>query len=694
MTTADDQSSPATPPIPTNAWPTGPEAALPADLPAEAGRFRVLSFHARGGLGEVLIATDGELPRRVALKRIQPQLANDPARRARFAREAEITGRLEHPGIVPIYGRVDGPDGEPFYAMRFIAGESLRDAIARTHALPSGPDRERQVRQLLVRFVAVCNAVAYAHSQRIVHRDLKPANVMLGSFGETYVVDWGLAKVIDDSDVSWNGIRTDVEQTATGVAAGTPAYMPPEQMRGDHASVGPISDVYALGATLHHLLTGRPPRGPGLVDSGVTPALAAVCRKATASDPADRYASVTDLRADVERWLGDEPVGVYRDPWSEQLRRWARRHRALVGTVVAAASVSLVGLAIGFAVVRRHNVALTELHGSVREALDRATTAITGDLAEPRQLTREQIQQLDLVLPYYRRFAAAQGLSDTMRAGDQMRIGMILYRKHSYIESAEAFRQAAQLFAGIRDDEAERSVGVSLNNRGNALADAKDSPGAETAYREALAVRERLFAAAPDSAFAARDLGSTCYNLAKLLRDDDKPAGALPFYDRAIHVLAPIAPGDERSRLYLQMSYEGRAVARHNAGRYADAATDWASALTLARRPAQRSWLLSHRAEALSSANADAAAVADAESALRAGSLPPNRVYAMALVYAKASSLSKDYADRAVGLARRAIAAGSDGHTGLIVDSEWDALRQLPAFVDLLWDAADGGPTR
>jgi serine/threonine-protein kinase len=167
--------------------------------PTSAGvRFRILRPHAQGGLGQVLVALDEELHREVALKEIKDRHANHAESRDRFVREAEITGGLEHPGIVPVYGLGHYPDGRPFYAMRFIQGESLQEAIRRFHAADrpdrDGTERALELRQLLGRFVDVCHAIAYAHSRGVIHRDLKPANVMLGQFGETLVVDWGLAK--------------------------------------------------------------------------------------------------------------------------------------------------------------------------------------------------------------------------------------------------------------------------------------------------------------------------------------------------------------------------------------------------------------------------------------------------------------------------------------------------------------------
>jgi tRNA A-37 threonylcarbamoyl transferase component Bud32 len=169
-------------------------------------RYQRLRQHARGGLGEVFIALDQSLHREVAIKEIKERYADDPASRNRFVLEAEITGRLEHPGIVPVYDLGHHADGRPFYAMRFVRGQTLKDAILAFHAadVPGREPGERTLafRQLLRRFVDACNAVAYAHSRGVIHRDLKPANILLGPYGETLVVDWGLAKPVGRQHLS------------------------------------------------------------------------------------------------------------------------------------------------------------------------------------------------------------------------------------------------------------------------------------------------------------------------------------------------------------------------------------------------------------------------------------------------------------------------------------------------------------
>jgi WD40 repeat protein/serine/threonine protein kinase len=352
--------------------------------PTSAGlRFRVLRPHAKGGLGQVSVALDEELRREVALKEIQDRHADHPESRSRFVREAEITGGLEHPGIVPVYGLGAYPDGRPFYAMRFIKGDSLQEAIARFHKAEGGSyDSHEQtlaLRQLLGRFIDVCDAIAYAHSRGVLHRDLKPGNVMLGPYGETLVVDWGLAKpmgvrVTDvDEKNAERTLRPALSDSATptqaGAAHGTPAFMPPEQAAGRLDELGPASDVYSLGATLYCLLTGKPPfEGGGVgellrrVQAGDFPrprevrrdvpaALEAICLKAMALKPQDRYAGPRALAADVERWLSDEPVSAYREPWAARSRRWMHRHRTLVSTAVGAVVIALLSATVGLVIV-------------------------------------------------------------------------------------------------------------------------------------------------------------------------------------------------------------------------------------------------------------------------------------------------------------------------------------------------------
>jgi eukaryotic-like serine/threonine-protein kinase len=196
---------------------------------SDGQRFRVLRPHAKGGLGAVFVALDVELHREVALKQILDRHADDPISRQRFLLEAEVTGGLEHPGIVPVYGLGTYDGGRPYYAMRFIRSDSLKEAIDTFHANESSKcdhgQRSLELRKLLRRFIDVCNAIDYAHSRGVLHRDIKPANIIVGKHGETLVVDWGLAKATGKSDPS-GGERTLVPNSASGGSKTLPGSAP------------------------------------------------------------------------------------------------------------------------------------------------------------------------------------------------------------------------------------------------------------------------------------------------------------------------------------------------------------------------------------------------------------------------------------------------------------------------------------
>lgn len=327
------------------------------DLTSPQVRFRSLHWHADGGMGEVYIAADEELHREVAVKRLKQKYADNSDVRARFVLEAEVTGRLEHPGIVPVYGLGRGEDGRPFYAMRFIRGESLRVAIGRYHGEGTSHNDDAQraleFRRLLGSFVDVCYATAYAHSRGVLHRDLKPSNIMLGKYGETLLVDWGLAKVIGRRETSETPSENTLDPTAPsgelthmGSHVGTPAYMCPEQAAGAEEASSFAADIYSLGATLYTLLTGKaafqgteaaqvlrdvqqgifPP--PRAINRLVPRALEAVCLKAMAHCPNQRYNSARELAEEVERWLADEPVSAYIETPKQWLLRLVRRRGA------------------------------------------------------------------------------------------------------------------------------------------------------------------------------------------------------------------------------------------------------------------------------------------------------------------------------------------------------------------------------
>ena len=277
------------------------EAASAPDLTGT--RYRLVGEIGRGGMSTVFLADDETLGRRVAIKVLDvPDGTGDLA--ARLRREARVLARLEHPGIAPVHDVGSLPDGRVFYAMRFVEGTRL-DAFA-----ASGASRSDRLRL----FARVVEAVAFAHDRGILHRDLKPENVMVGPFGEVLVMDWGLARALDDPP--------DPE----GAVLGTPGYMAPEQARGENVGVDARADVFALGAILEHLLapTGDLPRP-----------LRAIVARARAPVPGDRYASAVELGADLERFSDGRPVEAYPEGPLRRAARLYSRHRVAFWLIVA-----------------------------------------------------------------------------------------------------------------------------------------------------------------------------------------------------------------------------------------------------------------------------------------------------------------------------------------------------------------------
>jgi PAS domain S-box-containing protein len=293
-------------------------------------RYALNSLHATGGIGRVWLARDAQMGRDVALKELLPEQADNAVLRARFLREAQITGQLEHPGIVPVYELARRPDtGQPFYTMRFVKGRTLSEAAREFHQKrASGQGDSLEFSSLLTAFVVVCKTVAYAHSRGVIHRDLKGQNVVIGDFGEVVVLDWGLAKLVDRTDeevqrpaVSMGHHESgNPDLTMQGDTLGTPSYMAPEQAAGRLDLIDRCTDVYGLGAMLYHLLTGQAPfRGansaevlrkveseeptpPQQLWAEVPLTLQAACLRALAKQPSARFASAGELAHEVEQW--------------------------------------------------------------------------------------------------------------------------------------------------------------------------------------------------------------------------------------------------------------------------------------------------------------------------------------------------------------------------------------------------------
>ncbi len=305
-------------------------------------RYQLGSEIGRGGMGRVVEAVDTKLGRTVALKEVLPRTGEAVERR--FLREIRVTARLEHPSIVPVYDSGVNAEGRPFYVMRRVTGRPLDELIKRARGLD-----ERLT--LLPAVLRAIDAIAHAHRRGVIHRDLKPANILVGELGESIVIDWGLAKVIGETDPDEPDSLSELKagdslQTQFGAVFGTPGFMPPEQARGELQGFG--GDVYALGATLYQLLAGTPPHhGASVTDvmdktvsTNVTPLralapgapveLAAIVDKALAFEAAQRYQDASELAADVRRFEAGQLVAAHHYTSRQRLRRFVRRYRSLL----------------------------------------------------------------------------------------------------------------------------------------------------------------------------------------------------------------------------------------------------------------------------------------------------------------------------------------------------------------------------
>jgi eukaryotic-like serine/threonine-protein kinase len=577
---------------------------------SEDSRYEVIEVLDEGGLGKILIAHDHQLSRKVAFKQIKEQFAVNDVSQRRFVFEAAITGQLEHPGIVPVYSLGRDQNNSPYYAMRLIEGESFHKVIQRFHRLTkdgiSSTDnvsidskhRRLEFRQLLKRFLDLCEAVDFAHSRGVIHRDLKPANIMIGAFGETFVVDWGLARHFDDTSAPMNDNNSTVDnspgQTRQGTIVGTPAYMSPDQARGEVTSLGATSDIFSLGSILFNVMTGKKPfehsdsrstiqavaqgefSEPIEIRSDIPKPLNAICIKAMQFEPADRYQSAGALAQDIERWLADEPVEAWKEPLLNRAGRWVRNHRTLVTTAVAFLFVSTIALAVIGIMQQESNRKLFAANEKEKEATQRAVDANKKLIAanekekEATRLANEQFElaeqrfqlALDAVGQYHnevsRDFLLGQAEFNKLRAN------LLSAPREFYRKLTESLQQDSQ----ISSDQQVALIDAYLQM--GSLADKmNESSDAMQAYKNALANCEKLLQSNENSDDMLRTKGRILSWIAAVHREIGEYEQSKEHYNQALEILEQVLTNDpnnrqSRERLSTARSQLGTVLATQN----------------------------------------------------------------------------------------------------------------------------------
>jgi serine/threonine-protein kinase len=597
--------------------------------PARRDRYTLTTLHAKGGIGQVWRAHDAQLGRDIALKELRPERARDARLQRYFVAEAQVTGQLEHPGIIPVYELAQpGNEGSPFYTMRFVEGRTFTAAIRANHdKRQTGAAGPLDFRGLVDAFVKVCQTLAYAHARGVIHRDLKGSNIVLGDFGEVIVLDWGFAKVLGQPEPERPSppvvvaARDAADRTESGDVIGTPAYMAPEQAEGRLDQIDCRTDVYGLGAILYEILTGQPPFSgafadevmrrvceeaparPRSLDAGVPPALEAVCLKALAKQPAERYPSAADLAHEVQQWLADEPVTVYREPLSIRLGRWGRRHRTAVVSVGVGLAAAVLFLAVLAGVIeqgRRRSVAeqqrTEDARRKTRAALDDVgSEAIDTLLTQQKELTPEHKQLLRKMLAMYKEFAEDPGASPQTReevADAHARMGRIRHRLGESEDAETAYGRARDLYARLAADfpsvpRYRLRLANSYNNLANLL-QTKDGPEkTEPAYQASITILEQLATDFPKVPLYRLELARGHQNLAALLEATGQYEPAKKAYHAALQMKKQLAddfPEEPQYGQSLALSYSNLANLLVSKGELEEAEKAYHDAITIQKQ--------------------------------------------------------------------------------------------------------------
>lgn len=575
------------------------------DAAVTSARYEGLRQFRRGGLGALYRGRDEALQREAVVKFMNEPCASDPALVAQFLIEAEITGRLDHPGIVPVYGIGRDSRGRPFYVMRLIHGRELKEAIREYHGLD--PDhgaapspsvgsaggsaigsksgipqdgeggsnrlnsrdrrRNRPLFLLLEHLVRACNTVAYAHHVGILHCDIKPANIMIGKYGETFVVDWGLAASFERTSTFWAPNeatmrpRSALKDGSDGRRGGTYGYVSPEQLSAD-AAVGPASDIYSLGATLYEVLAGKPPfdgrshdvreqirlgkfLSPRALHPDICPRLEAICLKALHLDPARRYPTAKALAEDLENWMHDEEILALPDRRLDRLARFGRRHRGATAALLVAlltAGASLAWIARSREVAR-HEREMRQQSDELRVVQEQAFASqkvgftIALDTFEElcRPLANGEMSNLGVFRPqvdkirdftevYLENFATVDAMRLPTARVYELRGAVSRVYSSDSKRAVDDFARAESLYRllpldGPDRDEVEPRLARVRISQGRLFLQRREFGEAEQTLQAAAETLERLAKRRPDDTAARRYLAEARHGLGELSLD-------------------------------------------------------------------------------------------------------------------------------------------------------------------------------
>ncbi len=535
--------------------------------------YQIERHHASGGLGDVFVAVDPVLNRRVAVK--FPRTARmSPEQRMRFEREARVTGRLDHPGIVAVHALKQDDADQSCYVMRFVEGPTLNDRCKELHCRW---DEQRntnrfasmEFRRLLEQFVTLCDIVAYAHTQGVIHRDIKPANVILGPFGEVLLMDWGLARVEGESTVNEifdpiaansggettdpkeNSVRSSpVEITKSGQLLGTPAFAAPEQLLGRLSQVDHRSDVFSLGATLFFLFKGRVPversampqhlerisssvDSPFSIDLDVPRTLAAICKSSTAVKPEMRYQSVVELADDIRRYLANEPVKVVRDTITARAFRWVRNNPTRSAAIAVSTIMMLLFSSIGLLLMSQFNQRLEASYQELSSAKKELETSI-----EAESLARSQAEtNLNAATSAVKKYLVTIAEDEMLKVHDFSDLRRTLLTSASPYFELLRDQKPGNLVVDENRTQALHSLGevqLELENYAEAL----------SSFTECIETLEAMSRSHPENLMLHKGLSQALVSCGNVLMRQGKREEAKTFYQRATELRETLVQKD------------------------------------------------------------------------------------------------------------------------------------------------------